>query len=58
MKFDGNKDVGGMKRRGDGRGGGGWRVRKKVPLAFTTNLQLDYVKICLSTLKNSKLVGS
>ena len=56
--FDGNEDVGEMKRSGDGEGGGkcgGWRVCKKL---FHTNLQLDYVKICLSSLKNSKLVGS
>jgi hypothetical protein len=32
-EFDGNKDVGGMKRRGDGRGGGGkcggWQFVKR-----------------------------
>ena len=38
-EFDGNEDGGGMKRKGDGRGGcgkcGGWRASKKFPWAFT-----------------------
>jgi len=61
-EFDGNEDVGGMKRRADERGGGGncggWRVRKKFPWAFTLIYSLIMSKICLSSLKNSKLVGS